>query len=171
MQLPPRLILEVTDASQGWILTTDAHHHECEVNLPVEEFFFRLEPAIENVRPRQAILRVTSHLKVSEGDFDIHFHLKRSYEMLADLRVSKSPRIPRRETSQSSDVKKKREASHVSLTMHKKPGPRNPWRITNVNTHNKLSLTAHTPTALSVHARRERKSFPGAFNLCLGCVK
>eukprot|EP00960_Hanusia_phi_P026583 746332-Hanusia_phi.AAC.14 len=101
--------------------------------------------------------------------FDIHFHLKRSYEMLADLRVSKSPRLHRRDTSVMSEVKPKREEPQISATALNKQPARTPWRITNVNTHNKLPLMISTPHALTTETKRERRSFPGPW-LPLCCL-
>jgi len=70
---------------QGWILSASPQQ-EAEVDIPVEEFFFRLDSFVDQLLAQG----VPAHL----CEINVHHHLKRSYEMLADVRVSATPASP-----------------------------------------------------------------------------
>ena len=50
-----------------------------DVDLPVEEFFFRLDPAVEQL--------LAQGVPAAYCNVNIHHHLRRSYEMLASLKM------------------------------------------------------------------------------------
>jgi hypothetical protein len=61
---------------QGWMISTQCNKNAA-LDISADEFFFRLEPSIEQLRQQ--------HEPITDANFDVFFHLKRSYERLAGI--------------------------------------------------------------------------------------
>jgi hypothetical protein len=63
-----------TPHAQGWLISAEEQTEGAQVDLPVEEFLFRLDPAVSQV--------LDQGVPISECTINIHANLKKSYEKL-----------------------------------------------------------------------------------------
>jgi len=119
-----------------------------EVDLPVEEFFFRLEPAVEQL--------LSQGVPAAYCNINVHHHLRRSYEMLASVRVQPNFATPQERASsahvqlpKSTSCRSSPSRGHDTTDSSDRgfacSGGKQPWRITNINTHNRSAVTGAQP--------------------------
>jgi hypothetical protein len=116
-----------------------------EVDLPVEEFFFRLEPAVEQL--------LSQGVPAAYCNINVHHHLRRSYEMLASVRVQPVLALPQHQAASMSSkpLKSNRsspprcDTSDPSDTGFRGGGGKQPWRITQPNTCNRSATGNNQP--------------------------
>ena len=79
------LILKLVNFFQGWYISARNNRGGAIVDLPAYEFFFRLEPAVEQFK--------LSREAMSSENFDIHLNLRKSYDRLAGTPMLISPQF------------------------------------------------------------------------------
>ena len=116
-----------------------------EVDLPVEEFFFRLEPAVEQL--------LSQGVPAAYCNINVHHHLRRSYEMLASVRVQPVLALSQHQAASMSSkpLKSNRssppryDTSDSSDRGFGGGGGKQPWRITQLNTYNRSATANNQP--------------------------
>jgi hypothetical protein len=116
--------------SQGWMLSTTSNPN-ADVDLPVEEFFFRLDPAVEQL--------LEQGVPAAYCNINVHYHLRRSYEMLATVHIQ--PSFP---STQQRTALMISASSNISSSHHT-GGVKQPWKYTSIHSHSHTESVGAPP--------------------------